>query len=88
MQVLVNIINIFRYSANVINMFWSSEEIENRGTITNSVTVANAITLDHNDALYILYFIAFVKLIELFYIVYKSVVQNVKRRMQLRQNQI
>lgn len=67
-------------------MFWSSEEITNHGTNDNKVTVANAITLDHNDAIYILYFIAFAKVIELLFMLYKGISHKVKRRVIQRQN--
>lgn len=60
-------------------MFWDkSEEINNEGT--NSVTVSNSIRLDHDDLAYLLYFIAFVKLIELLFVIYKAVQHKVKKR--------
>lgn len=61
-------------------MLWSSEEITNKGVNENTVTVANAITLNHDDAIYMLYFITFVKLVELLSIIYRSINKRMRRR--------
>lgn len=59
-------------------LFWSSEEVENHGT--NTVAVTNSITLDHNVAIYAVYFIAGVKCIELVHLVYRLVQHKLKKK--------
>lgn len=61
-----------------MGLFGDSDEIENKGS--NTVSVTNAIVLDHNDVFYLIYFIAFVKLIELLFKIYSSIQHKAKRR--------
>lgn len=58
-------------------MFWDSEE-QTGNHAANSVSVTNAIKLDHPEVIYVLYFIAFCVLVDVMIKIYNSFQRKMK----------